>query len=66
MKTPFIIFTKRKSSIIQMSMKDDWIIDVRETYRDKLTHEAQIILKDLNQYIKFYVKIGYSYIRRTR
>ena len=66
MKTPFMIFIKSHSPEIHLSMVDDWIINVIEFYRGKVSHRCQIILGDLKQYKGRRKQEGYTYIRRTR
>jgi len=65
MKHTLVIFTKRNQSIT-LSTKDDWIVDVKEIHYNKIFHECQIIMSDVEKYIRRRRQEGYSYLRRTR
>ena len=65
MKTPFLVFKKRQS-VILLRMKDDWLVDVKETRNKKIVWDAMILLCDVKKFIRRRVQNGYSYLRRTR
>jgi hypothetical protein len=64
MKTPFLIFKKRQSTII-LRMFDDWLVSVKETKQGKVVWDALIILSDVKKFISRREREGYTYMRRT-
>lgn len=64
MRTPFIVFKKRQSTII-LRMFDDWLVSVKETRQGKVVWDALIIYSDVKKFIHRRTQEGYSYLRRT-